>query len=196
MSCLQTIEEIAGLLDKSLATTRLKLSPLTESHADLAYPLFDDQRMYAWISLKKPLNIGLLRERWKRLESRLSPEKDEAWLSWFVSAHEDGRAIGCVDAAVDSESVAINLGYYFFPREWGKGYATEAVSAVTKHLMLNGVSRIHATVTVGNAASVKVLKKIGFAYTRVIPGNDKVNGVVVDDEEYIFTGKSNKHVLP
>jgi RimJ/RimL family protein N-acetyltransferase len=58
---------------------------------------------------------------------------------------------------------------------------------VAKHLMRNGVQKLLATVTVGNRASVRVLKKIGFQYTRTIADNDKVNGTLVDDDEFVLT---------
>lgn len=59
------------------------------------------------------------------------------------------------------------------------------VTAVVEHLISVGVARLVATVTVGNAASARVLTKSGFAFTRVIPENDVIRGVLYDDEEYI-----------
>lgn len=43
--------------------------------------------------------------------------------------------------------------------------------------------------TVGNAASVCVLEKLGFRYTRTIANNDTVNGVLVDDDEFVLAAQ-------
>jgi RimJ/RimL family protein N-acetyltransferase len=81
---------------------------------------------------------------------------------------------------------ASNLGYYFFPPYWGQGYATEAVRAVTQHLLSQGVHRLVATVTAGNIASERILQKAGFIFTRVLVGNDVIRGEPMDDREYVL----------
>lgn len=63
------------------------------------------------------------------------------------------------------------LAFYFSPKYWGRGLATEAGRAFIKfgftqlHLV-----RIVATVEVGNAASVHVMEKLGFALIRTEKG--------------------------
>ena len=89
---------------------------------------------------------------------------------------------------VDDDRVCTNLGYYLFPNFWGKGFATEAVQAAADHLLRQGIHRLVATVTVGNHASARVLRKAGFAFTRIIPDTDTLRGEPVDDEEYVRTG--------
>jgi [ribosomal protein S5]-alanine N-acetyltransferase len=59
------------------------------------------------------------------------------------------------------------------------------VIAVVEHLIRLGITRLVATVTVGNTASARLLTKAGFAFTRVIPENDVIRGVAHDDEEYV-----------
>lgn len=54
------------------------------------------------------------------------------------------------------------LGYWLTPREWGKGLATEAVSALTRYGFKTGLHRIYAYVFVKNARSTRVLEKAGF----------------------------------
>ncbi len=128
-----------------------------------------------------------MRAHWTRNESRLSTDGTEAWPVWAVTTRTDGALIGLVDATVDDALVCTNLGYYFFPEFWGHGYASEAVRAAADHLVQLGIHRLVATVTVGNHASAQVLKKAGFSFTRTIPDNDTLRGILVDDAEYIRT---------
>jgi ribosomal-protein-alanine N-acetyltransferase len=59
----------------------------------------------------------------------------------------------------------VDLGYAFLPEFWSRGYAYEAASAVlTFGRSSLGLSRILALVSPGNAASIKMLRKLGFAF--------------------------------
>lgn len=183
------IEQIARLLSKPLESSRLHIKPQMSTDADAAYPHLQNDALRQWISLYKPESVEALREKWKRSESRISPDGSEAWLSWFVTSKDHSSAMGCIDACIDKNKVAVNFGYYFFVHAWGQGFATEAASVVAKHLLANGVEKLIATVTTGNSSSVRVLEKLGFRYTRTIADNDTVNGVLVDDEEFVLANQ-------
>jgi RimJ/RimL family protein N-acetyltransferase len=187
MLAMTEILKLAQLLSQPLESSRLIIRPQLASDAEAAYEYLQDDAIRQWISLRIPASVDTLRQSWMRNEARISPDGREAWLQWFVRSKADGTAIGSIDACVDQDKVAVNFGYYFFVPAWGQGFATEAVGVVAKHLMSNGVERLLATVTVGNTASVRVLKKIGFQYTRTIADNDTVNGALVDDDEFVLT---------
>jgi RimJ/RimL family protein N-acetyltransferase len=80
-----------------------------------------------------------------------------------------------------------NFGYYLFPTFWGQGLATEAARSAAGHLLQQGIRKLVATVTVGNHASVRVLDNAGFLFNRILPDNDCLRGVLVDDVQYIRT---------
>lgn len=182
------VADFAQSLCPTLHTTRLRLEPLTAAHADSAFAPLQDDAIYQWISMQKPRTIESLRENWARLASRMAPDGLQAWPTWAVcSAAHDGTVIGRVDAVVDRHLAGINFGYYFFPAYWGQGLATEAVQVAADHLLRHGVTHLLATVTVGNAASARVLGKAGFAFQRVIVDNDTLRGILVNDEEYLRT---------
>ena len=169
----------------ALETPRLWLEPLGAHHADAYFPLLQDESLYRWISMNKPASVEGLRQNWQHIESRVSPDQQFAWPTWAVRRKADGLYVGEVDAEINAALEAINFGYYFFSPFWGQGYASEAVDAATLHLMQRGVRRLVATVTVGNTASARVLQKAGYQFTRVLPANDQIRGVPVDDEEYV-----------
>lgn len=168
-----------------LETPRLLLPPLSAAHAGAAFAPLQDAALYAWMSARKPASVEALERNWKRLESRLSPSGQQAWPTWAVVSRADGALLGRVDAVVEPDGVCSNFGYYLFPTCWGQGFASEAVCAVADHLLALGLSRLVATVTVGNAASMRVLEKAGFVFTRILPDNDTLRGVLVDDAEYV-----------
>jgi RimJ/RimL family protein N-acetyltransferase len=176
--------DVLRALNASIATPRLHLSPLMGAHAAAMFIPLQDDAIYRWISATPPSSREALRERWARNESRVSPDGTEAWLAWAVQRTSDGVHVGKVDVCLDAASTATNVGYIFFPAFWGQGFATEAVVAVVEHLIALGVTLV-ATVTVGNTASARVLTRAGFTFTRVIPENDTIRGVLHSDEEYI-----------
>ena len=180
------IEEKIKTLDQHLETERLNIKSLKASDAVAAFPKLQDDGLYRWISMSKPKSVDSLAADWYRIESRISPDRKEIWLAWLVTSKSDQSPVGSIDVAIDVDGVAVNFGYYFFVNEWGKGYGTEATSAVIQHLQKHQIKKFIATVTVGNTASVAVLKKLGFEFNRTIPNNDTLNGVLVDDEEYVL----------
>ena len=172
-----------------LVTDRLVLEPLAERHADAFFEPLHDDALYQWISMEKPSSVAWLRDHWRRIECRLAPDFQTAWPTWAVRRKADGIYLGRVDAEITLAMEASNLGYYFFPPFWGHGFATEAVRAVTLHLLSQGVHRLVATVTEGNTVSERVLQKAGYAFTRVLVGNDTIRGKAMDDHEYVLVAK-------
>ncbi|MCB0493576.1 MAG: GNAT family N-acetyltransferase [Cyclobacteriaceae bacterium] len=79
---------------------------------------------------------------------------------YSIRTKAENRLIGSVGVVNDKGN--IQLGYVMSPTVWNKGYATEAVKALIKQLIvLNGVYRIWTFVDVDNGASQKVLQKAG-----------------------------------
>jgi len=172
-------------INVTLATARLRLEPLDGRHAA---PLFDglrDPAVYEWISLQPSPDVAHLQARWERVAQRPLTGVQVLDFGWAVQRLADGVWIGKLDAEVTERGVATNVGYAFVPASWGCGYATEAVSALSEHLRRHGVTEQHATVTLGNEASCRVLERAGFVRERVLAGNDTLRGVPVDDIEYV-----------
>ena len=86
-------------------------------------------------------------------------------MAWLVTRKFDGAPIGCVDACIDAEMIALNFGYYFFVNSWGKGYATEGARACLEYAWneLNQ-DRIVAFTVPTNARSRNVMEKIGMQH--------------------------------
>lgn len=82
---------------------------------------------------------------------------------WAVTTKSDGRLIG--NAGIRREKIddrEAEIGYEFAPDVWGRGYATEAASAVAAYGFNElGVHRVSAWCIAENTGSARVLAKLG-----------------------------------
>ena len=78
----------------------------------------------------------------------------------------------------------IDLGYAFLPEFWSKGFALEAASAVLAFGERSlGLTRTIALVSPDNMASIKLLQKLGFAYSREIKMDESDPGTALYERE-------------
>jgi RimJ/RimL family protein N-acetyltransferase len=78
---------------------------------------------------------------------------------------DGAQLIGCIGLKRGDDG--IELGYWFGRDHWGRGYATEAASAVLRLARTLGHRMVRACHFVDNPASGRVLRKLGFADTGV-----------------------------
>jgi ribosomal-protein-alanine N-acetyltransferase len=157
---------------QSLLTARLRLEPLMAAHADLLFAGLSDPRLYDYIPEPPPASVEVLRERYRRLESRLSPDSSEEWLNWLVSLRDPPRALGYVQATVYDDTSA-EVAYVLLRDAWGAGYGREATAAMIDHLHTHaGVRRFRATVDPRNRASVRLLEALGFTRVALLAADD------------------------
>jgi RimJ/RimL family protein N-acetyltransferase len=77
----------------------------------------------------------------------------------------DGEAVGGIGVLrqQDVDRRSVEIGYWLGEAYWGRGFATDAVCAVTEYAFANfDICRIYATVFESNPASVRVLEKAGY----------------------------------
>lgn len=97
--------------------------------------------------------------RWAALR-----RKDEAFIGWCgLKKHKDGM---------------VDIGFRFFRKEWGKGYATEsAIATLNYGLDTLGIPEIVGRAARENEASIRVLEKLGMQYWKDAPC-DGINDAV------------------
>jgi ribosomal-protein-alanine N-acetyltransferase len=79
------------------------------------------------------------------------------------------------------------LGFWFGVPHWNKGYATEAVAEVVRYgFEERGLQRIRANHFGSNAASGKVLRKVGMSHVGTRPNYYEKWGNAEDREEYVL----------
>jgi [ribosomal protein S5]-alanine N-acetyltransferase len=104
-------------------------------------------------------------------------------ITWGVARKNDNKIIGyCCLGTFNDASRRSEIGYGFNRDEWNKGYATEAIKALVKFgFEIMNLNRIEATVTPGNDASVKALKKANFLQEGIVRERSIMKGKFEDD---------------
>ena len=86
-----------------------------------------------------------------------------------VELKETGLPIGVCGLIRRDVLPDVDIGYALLERYWNKGYAHEAAAAVLNYgYKTIKLKRIIAFITLDNAASAKVLEKIGLQFDRII----------------------------
>src|SRR5947209_8423672 len=105
---------------------RLIFEPLSADHAKLLFSSMQDPVHYNWISSTPPVSITALEKKWAQAAVRSYAKGENILLNWAVRRRLDGVWIGKLDADINCNNTATNIGYLFFSQFWGQGYATEA----------------------------------------------------------------------
>ena len=88
---------------------------------------------------------------------------------YVVELIETGCPVGVCGLAKRDFLDDVDIGYAFAPQCWGQGYAFEAASGVLKHAKNDiGLTRVVATVRPDNAASIRLLEKLGLRFERTL----------------------------
>lgn len=102
-------------------------------------------------------------------EAFLAAPRDPV-LPSFVIAERTGGAPRLVGACGLSRrhSGAVELGYWVARAHWGRGIATEACTALVDIARTLGIPTVEAFYFIDNAASARVLEKLGFEATGIV----------------------------
>ncbi|MFK4083434.1 GNAT family N-acetyltransferase [Kribbella sp. NPDC020789] len=82
-----------------------------------------------------------------------------------VTRRDDDHLIGFARIAPGTPATAAKLGYAVHADHWGHGYATDAAKVMLRFAFGTlGLHRVTAAIGPENAASIAVVKRIGFSY--------------------------------
>jgi RimJ/RimL family protein N-acetyltransferase len=158
-----------------LETPRLILRELTEDDARDVYRLNSNPNVMRYLGpeallLSPEEALAMLRSRIFPLYARYGMDR------WAVMLREKHAMIGLCGLRYLPGTNEYDLGYRFLESHWGKGYATECARAVLDYgrAQLPG-ARIVGKAFLENAASIRVLEKIGLLFE----GNEPYQGGTV-----------------
>lgn len=168
----------------SVATQRLILRKFQSGDFEgyAAYRSRED--VYRYLYAAPSVGGALERKFAKLLDARFENDGDDFRLA--VTLAQDGRLIGDVMLKLASKAaLQAEVGYVFHPDYGGRGYATEAVSAmIATGFDAFGFHRIHARLDTRNENSVGVVERLGLRREAHLIENDRFNGEWGD--EYIY----------
>ncbi len=165
---------------RTIATARLTLEPQLAAHADEMFVVLGDPAIYEHEN-EPPASVEWLRERYRKLESRRSPDGREWWLNWVLRLSSSELA-GYVQATVHPDARAA-IAYELASRHWGQGLAQEAVGAMIAELVATyGVRRLTAVLKATNHRSLRLLERLGFS-----PGSPELHAKLgVEPDELLM----------
>ena len=103
---------------------------------------------------------------------------------WIVEPKGSGVPAGICGLVKRDTLPDVDVGYAFLPPFRSKGYASEAAAAVVAYARdVVGLKRLLAITDPGNAASIRVLEKLGLRFERMVslsPGEPEVRLFAAD----------------
>jgi len=157
---------------ESIKTSRLRLSPLIAQHANVMFPILSDRTLYKFTGGEPPESEIALEARYRKLESRKSPDESEYWLNWLVSLVENDDPIGYVQATVIESEADIA---WVIGSQWqGNGYASEAAIALVEWLRIIDTKVIRSFINPNHEASQRVASNAGLDNTESVEDSEEV----------------------
>lgn len=143
-----------------IETPRLRLSELDEGDAALALELLNTAGFLRHVGDRGVRSLGDAR-RYLR-EGPCASYAEHGHGLWKVTRKSDGVAVGMSGLVRRDSLPRPDLGYAFLPAYTGQGLASEAGAAVLGYAFGTlRLPQVLAIVSPGNAASVRVLQKLG-----------------------------------
>jgi RimJ/RimL family protein N-acetyltransferase len=150
--------------ETDIRTARLALRPVRDGDEEALFPLFADWEVIRWLSSPPwPYTRA-------DMESFVAkaPKPRTADAETRLAIMLDGGPIGIVGvqtrpASHLQRSAGPHVGYWLGRPYWGRGYMTEAVHGLCRHVFATSPhDAIYSGVFAGNAASLRVQEKLGF----------------------------------
>lgn len=154
----------------TLRTARLLLQPYTPADEEAFVALFQDERVSRWMG-DGPQSEEADRALFHRVFSHVYPTR--RFDVWGVRCTGSDRLVGHAEIKRTDEAGGHEIIYALHPGHWGTGLGGELAEALVAYgfgpLRL---PEVHATVAAENAASLTLLKRIGFRRVRDLTEDD------------------------
>ena len=167
----------------TLRSARLQLRPFTRSDAAALFSLHSNAHVLRYWDAP-PWSERERAERFIATCRQMAEEGSGARLA--IERVGDGVFIGwCGLTRWNPDYRSASMGYCLDEAAWGRGYATEAARAVLQWAFDTlDLNRVQAETDTRNAASARVLEKLGFMREGTLRENCIVNGEVSDSWVY------------
>jgi len=162
-----------------LDAPRVRLRWLRANDVDALFAIFSDEAMMRYWST---LPMKERAEAEKYLASIHAGFADKTLFQWGVERKEDGEVLGtCTLFSIHRPSMRAELGYCLRSPYWRKGYMGEALAALIDFAFGSlKLRRLEADVDPGNAASLRILERMGFVREGLLRERWDVGGQIGD----------------
>jgi RimJ/RimL family protein N-acetyltransferase len=167
----------------TLHTDRLRLRPIEDSDADALFALQSNAHVLRYWDAP-PWTERSRAERFIAACRQLAEAGTGARVAVELAA--DGAFVGwCGLTRWNPDYRSASMGYCLAEAAWGQGYATEAARALLRWgFETLDLNRVQAETDTRNAASARVLEKLGFLREGTLREDCVVNGDVSDSWVY------------
>jgi len=168
----------------TLETTRLQMRPITIADTNALFRLYGDQKVMVSRKIgtlnraKSDAELELLLNHWHR----------HGYGIFAVIEKESGQFIGeCGLREIARDKDGIEISYGLFPSHWGKGYATEAATAMLDYGFLTlALPKIYGIAKATNTSSLKILSRFGMLpESEFSDGTAKIVRSMLTREDYL-----------
>jgi len=159
-SNLETARMSTYRFPETLRAGELLLRAPADADVDTVAPAFRDPQVGGEAGLP-PVDAAMLR---MMLREQLPGLRERGILApYLIEDTDTGNILGGTNLSrFDPLRDVVEVGYWLFVEARGRGIATRSVRAMTDHAVANGIVRVEAHVRIGNAASERVLERVGF----------------------------------
>jgi RimJ/RimL family protein N-acetyltransferase len=167
----------------TLQTPRLRLRPFAEADTDAIFALHGNRRVLRYWDAP-PWSERAQAERFIAACRQMAQEGSGARL--VIERAADGVFIGwCCLVKWNPAYRSATMGFCLDDAAWGQGFATEAASALLQWAFDTlDLNRVQAETDTRNAASARVLEKLGFVREGTLRQDCIVDGEVSDSWVY------------
>jgi ribosomal-protein-alanine N-acetyltransferase len=146
-----------------LETARMTLRPFQPADVEAAFSWFSDPEVMRFIPNGAD---GTLEHSAARITRYLEHETRYGFSKWIILDKESGHAIGDSGFFHLPNSDRVELGYRLSRSWWNRGAATEVASKwVEVARSWYGFEKVYCFALPENAASIRVMEKVGFCYS-------------------------------
>lgn len=150
-----------------VSTARLDLAELTFDDAEFIFKLVNEPSWLAYIGDRGVRNLDDARSY--LTNGPMAMYAQHGYGLWRVARRDDGTVVGICGLLKRDTLPDPDIGFAFLPAYWHSGYAREAAQATLRQAFdAFGLPRVAAIVSPDNAASIRLLEKIGFVRDRVL----------------------------
>jgi RimJ/RimL family protein N-acetyltransferase len=168
-----------------LETERLELRSATPTDAPNLLSLFSSPEVLRYLP---PIPRITLEQATQAIARRMKMEAELGYAPFIILTKDNDQFIGSGGVVPVKDTSDVEIAYHFMPSAWGKGYATEAATAI----LAFGFERASLKEIIGlafpdNVASWKVLEKVGmrFVGTATYYGIDGLKKYLADRGSWV-----------